>query len=171
MQLIESKTLTSAAASIEFTSIPQDGTDLVLLLSLRNTATAGGGGVTMFIRPNGSTTNFSSRALYGSGSSSASFTGVGISFANPSNYTANTFSNSSLYLPNYSGSTNKSISGDTVNENNATTADMAIHAGLWSNTSAITSITMITDGGNLDIGSTISLYKITKGSSGGVVVS
>jgi len=38
MKLIESKTLASAAAFIEFTSIPQDATDLVVLCNIRLTA-------------------------------------------------------------------------------------------------------------------------------------
>jgi len=66
MQLIETKTLLSAAASIEFTSIPQDGTDLLLLVSTR----ADGAG-DAFIRPNGSTSGLSARRLRGNGSTVA----------------------------------------------------------------------------------------------------
>ena len=45
-------------------------------------------------------------------------------------------------------------------------------AGLFSNTSPITSITLTSQSGeNLVVGSTVSLYKITKGSDGIVTVS
>ena len=170
MQLIETKTLLSAAASIEFTSIPQDGTDLVALMSLRST------GDVDFIALafNGSTANFSQRYLqgFGTGVTSATQTNLLIVATNPSPTTSNTFSNNSLYIPNYVGSTNKSFSADGVFENNATTARQQITAGLWSNTASITSIGFTVGGGTTFVsGSTISLYKITKGSDGITTVS
>ena len=168
MQLIETKTLASAAASIEFTSIPQDGTDLVAVISARNSTTESVG----LISFNGSTTGRTFRYLLGTGSSPSSGTFDGYGFTTAlSSYTANTFSNSQVYIPNYTGSTNKSYSLDDVTENNATAAFMLIGAGLWSNTSAITSVTFTASTGNLVAGSTISLYKITKGSDGTTVVS
>jgi len=56
--------------------------------------------------------------------------------------TASTFGNGQVYIPNYAGSNNKSTSADTVSEDNATLAYSALTAGLWSNTAAITSITI-----------------------------
>ena len=168
MTLIETKTLLSAAASIEFTSIPQDGTDLVVLYSLR---TSSGGATNTLLTLNGSTSGFSNRNLFGDGTSRFSDTTARyIGVVTGSTDTANTYSNGMLTIPNYSGSTNKSFSADDVSENNATTAYQSIVAGLWSNTAAITSLT-ITISGNLAIGSTISLYKITKGSDGIVTTS
>ena len=164
--LIETKTLASAAASIEFTEIPQDGTDLVAVISARNSTTQSVG----LISFNGNTTGRTFRYLLGSGTgaSSGDYSGYGFTTA-PSSYTANTFSNSKVYIPNYTGSAHKSYSLDDVTENNATSAFMLIGAGLWSNTSAITSVTFTALSGNLVAGSTISLYKITKGSSGVIV--
>ena len=168
MILIETKTLLSAAASIEFTSIPQDGTDLVVLYSLR---TSSGGATNTLLTLNGSTSGFSNRNLFGDGTTRFSDTTARyIGVVTGSTDTANTFSNGMLTIPNYSGSTNKSFSADDVSENNATTAYQSIVAGLWSNTAAITSLT-ITISGNLAVGSTISLYKITKGSDGIVTTS
>jgi hypothetical protein len=168
MKLIESKTLGTAAASIEFTSIPQDGTDLVAFMSLR------GAGDELQLSFNNSTTSFSQRYLRGAGSGGvASFTVTRFLGAlTPNTATANTFGNSSLYIPNYSGSTNKSFSLDNVTENNSSVAYQEIGAGLWSDTSAITTITFnLVSGLNLLTGSTISLYKITKGSDGIVTTS
>jgi hypothetical protein len=85
--------------------------------------------------------------------------------------TANTFGNIQIYFPNYAGSTNKSYSVDSVTENNETVAYQTILAGLWSNTAAITTATFTAESGNFAIGSTISLYKITKGSDGIVTTS
>jgi hypothetical protein len=172
MKLIESKTLASAAAQIEFTSIPQDGTDLVALVSTRLSFNNSGSWYDMLVRFNGSTSNYSGRLLYGTGSGGFSLTETSIGIrTNATGTTADTFGNTSLYVPNYAGATNKSVSHDAVSENNATLSWQAIGAALWSDTSAITSMTFIPVSGNLEAGSTISLYKITKGSDGLVTVS
>jgi hypothetical protein len=171
MKLIESKTLGTAQASIEFTSIPQDGTDLVILVSARG-GVGEGNGVTL--RPNGLTTNASSKQLYGAGSSalSNSYSAIAAGVINGSSETANTFSNSMAYITNYSSSSNKVFTTDGVMENNATAAYQAIVAGLWSNTAPITSLTFVTsDAQNFVAGTIISLYKITKGSDGIVTTS
>jgi hypothetical protein len=172
MKLIETKTLGSAAALIEFTSIPQDGTDLVVLVSSRSDGAFTSSEIDIAL--NGSSSNFTGRYLYGSGSATGSATDttmVGSSSA--ASNTSNTFGNASIYIPNYTSSNNKSISSDTVGESNATTVYMSIHAVLWSQTAAITSLTLRLDGGarNFVTGSTVSLYKITKGTDGIVVVS
>lgn len=174
-QLIETKTLASTATSITFSSIPQDGTDLVVFYNLRD-ANANAGNLIFghYISFNGSTSNFTQRYIssltsgVGSGTTPSRFLG----WHPDSDGTSNTFCNSAIYIPNYAGSTNKSYSVESSSEANSTRTAHTILAGLWSDTSAITSLTISSDtGGNLAIGSLISLYKITKGSSGGVVVS
>ena len=173
MELIESKTLGTAAASIEFTSIPQDGTDLVVLVSSRSDGAFTSSEIDIAF--NGSSSNFTARYLYGGGSGSGATTTdttlVGVSSA--ANNTSNTFGNASIYIPNYTLSRNKTISTDSVGESNATTVYMAIAATLWSQTAAITSLTLRMDNGvrNFVAGSTASLYKITKGSDGIVTTS
>ena len=170
MKLIESKTLATAAASIEFTSIPQTYTDLVLLISARTDFSTGA--VQGLISFNSDTSNFSSRYLLGSGSAASSGTLARyIGQSQPSTYTANTFTNKSVYIPNYTSSTSKSYSVDSVEENNATLAYQDIVAGLWTGTSAISSIQIGLSGGNYVAGSTISLYGILKGSDGIVTTS
>lgn len=177
MTLIETKTLGSAASSISFTSIPSTYTDLVLFASLRNAS-----GNEVFVRFNGDTGgNYLWRRLQGTGSGAfgdtqGSYGGYNAFFyftyasTQDGTDTANTFGNGQLYIPNYTLSAAKSLTSDAVNENNGATARQAIMSGLWNNTSAITSIA-ITGNGNYVIGSTVSLYGILKGSSGGVVVS
>jgi hypothetical protein len=174
MKLIESKTLASAAASIEFTSIPQTFTDLVLLVSLRIDVP---GPEFSWLRINGLTSNYSTRFLQGTGSSVASGADpAGTSYTwfgsiPGTAATSNTFSNAILYFPNYAGSTVKSWSVDSVMENNGTTSYQSISAHTNTTTNAITSILIDTDGGNFIAGSTISLYGITKGSDGIVTTS
>jgi hypothetical protein len=176
MRLIESKTLGTAQASIEFTSIPQDGTDLIMMYGLRaNNGSNGAGG---FWRFNDSTTSiYSFRRLQGDGSSANSYgeTNVdkiyGYNFFNSTGSTSNTFNNGVLYIPNYTASINKSMSFDNVHENNGTTAFQTIYAAIWASTAAITKITITPDGGDWQIGSVVSLYKVTKGSDGIVTTS
>jgi hypothetical protein len=169
MQLIETKTLGTAAASIEFTSIPQDGTDLVLLCSLRTTRVTN----PSFVRPfiNGITNNQTVRRLFGDGASVSSTVennNWGLIVPGASQ-TSNTFANTLLYIPNYAGSANKSFAVDSVSENNATTAYQVITAGIWNTTAAVSSISFTDTVSDFAIGSTISLYKITKGSGGATV--
>jgi hypothetical protein len=74
--------------------------------------------------------------------------------------TASTFNNADLYIPNYAGSNNKSFSIDSVSENNGTAAVASLFAGLWSQTAAITSITLTSRNGNFDQYSTAYLYGV-----------
>jgi hypothetical protein len=149
------------AANIEFTSIPQTYTDLLLKVSARADALQ----TTLIAEFNSSSSSYTTRYLYGDGSGAFSgnaslpyFGGV-----NPSTYTANTFGSTEIYIPNYAGSTNKSLSSDSVIENNATAATAAMWAGLWSNTAAITSIKLtIAGSANFVQYSTATLYGIKK---------
>ena len=176
MKLIESKTLGTAQANIEFTSIPSTFTDLVVLISARNSQTDPADIYAQFNADNG--TNYSFRRLFGTGSATASdsaassATAFRIGRSIGSSYTSNTFSNCSFYIPNYTGSTAKSGSSDQVEENNATTSLQLITACLWSGTAAITSIKLQNLGGSdFAIGTTMSLYGILKGSDGIVTTS
>lgn len=165
MKLVSTVTVgAGGASSIQFTSIPQTGTDLLLLVSGRSTNTS----QAFEIRFNGSSASLSDRYLYGSGSAAASGTDSAIyGYATQSTDTASTFGNVQIYVPNYAGSTNKSLSVDSVTENNATAALQVLTAGLWANTAAITSLSL--SGFTFAQYTTASLYTITKGSGGATV--
>ena len=172
MQLIQTVTVGSGgAASIDFTSIPATFTDLYLVVSARTSY--GSGTDAMLISFNSNTTGFSARLLYGTGSSAASTTIARyVGEIVPGTYTANTFGNMSIYVPNYTSASDKTYSADVVTENNATGAFQVITAGLWSNSAAITSISFTTTSAvNFSQYTSASLYGILKGSSGGVTVS
>lgn len=166
------------AATIEFTSIPQDGVGLLVLISARTTNTAGNYQNNIRVTFNNSSSGYSERILYGDGSSAGSGSSatsyLEFQYAvSAQATTANTFSNVSLLVSNYAGSTNKSVSVDSVTENNATNAFANITAGLWSNTSAITSLKLdgTANSGVFAQYSTASLYKITAGNDGTTTVS
>jgi hypothetical protein len=149
-KLISSITVgATAVASVEFTSIPDTYTDLVVVLSGRSDTIRSSDGNYAQISFNGSTANRSSRYLYNyngtlesGGSGSTSILGWNV----PSDYTANTFGNNSWYIPNYASSNFKSVSVDTVQENNSSNILMGLTAGLFSSASAITSVKISNEG-------------------------
>jgi len=162
--LLERTELNASAASVTFANIPQSGyTDLKVVMSAR-TDRAGQTVSDTKMEFNGDTaSNYSSRRLFGDGatvySDSYSFAYIGINPA--SNATANTFSNTEIYIPNYLSSASKSYSNDATQENNTTTAYAFFIAGRWTGTAAINSIKLFdANSTNFVAGSTFSLYGI-----------
>jgi hypothetical protein len=162
--LLETIALTQAAASVTFDNLPTSGyTDLKVVMSGRDS-----GASTRSIPRltfNGSTTGYSSKAIYGVngttvGSENGASTYIDWSYVPGDSATASTFSNTEVYIPNYRSSNNKSVSIDFVAETNSGSSGiLGIAAGLWSNSAAITSITF-TGPNNLLANSTFSLYGI-----------
>jgi hypothetical protein len=157
------------ASTISFTNIPQTYTDLLIKFSGRTTSASIYG--IGYIRPNSSTTGFSDKALEGTGSSVGSYSEAdsGLRFEpNGNGATANTFGNAEILIPNYTSSNYKSISVDSVTENNATAAEAFLKAGLWSNTSAITSIDIVAySGTSFQQYTTATLYGVFKANVSG----
>jgi hypothetical protein len=158
--LIERTELNTTAASVTFANIPQTGyTDLKIVFSTRDNNGQAQNGI--FVSINGSTANFTNRYLLGSGSAASSGSIARfLGYSSGAGATANTFSNGELYFPNYTSSNNKSFSSDNVQETNATAAYSVMAAHLWSQTAAITSITLTADSASFVAGSTFSLYGI-----------
>ena len=142
-ELIASTTVGSGgAATIDFNPIPQTYTDLLLKVSNRNNRVALNDAIGLNF--NGSSSGYSGRRIYGQGSS-----GVGADtesvygpIDNATTTTANTFANIEFYIPNYKSSNYKSFSADGVQETDGGIAYSTLYACLWSNTSAITSISI-----------------------------
>jgi hypothetical protein len=153
------------AASIDFTSIPSTFTDLVLKVSVRDTNA--GSHIDGGIRLNGATTNIVWRRVMGNGAAASSATASGDNsmygwIHNGAGSTANTFSNCEVYIPNYAGSSYKSVSFDSVDENNGTTAYADLVAGLWSSSTAVNQVTVVTSGTLFAQYSSATLYGISK---------
>jgi len=153
-ELIASSTVGSGgASSIDFTSIPGTYTDLLILASTRSSRSSYAGN--MRIKFNTSTSNLTGRTLRGISASADSFTTTAVEWGAPgSTTTANTFGNASFYFPNYAGSTNKSVSVDSVIEDNSSNIFNYLTAGLWSITSAITGLSLYPN----DAGAVIEQY-------------
>ena len=166
-KLIAKNVLGSNTATVTFSSIPGTFTDLWIVISARSSSGNMPGGSADFLFMNLNSTNQSShRYLYGNGSGTGSATSParGLGYLTDPNCTANTFASIEIYVPNYAGTTAKSVSATSVTENNATAAAMAAHAALFSSvTSAVTSVDFTTeDAANFVSGSSFFLYGISK---------
>jgi hypothetical protein len=151
------------ATSIDFTSIPGTFTDLLFLLSTRQSP-ASVQDTTWIKDINGVTGSFTDKVLRGDGSSVASFipseTPLYIGQSPCANATSGAFANHLIYIPNYTSSNNKSISIDSAQETFASAAYIGFTAGLWSNSAAITSIKFEPNSGSFVEHSTATLYGI-----------
>jgi len=170
MEHIETIELTASQSSITFSSIPQDYDDLIVLYCVRSSSFLGTNQDDINLKIN--TIDTTPVVLFGTGS------GVGTGnfpneagYAAGSNTTANTFSNNSLYIMNYKSSSNKSVSVDSVYENNGTNVILAIKSNNYAVTSAVTTLEFFLSQGDIVSGSTFSLYGITAGGSGTVTTS
>jgi hypothetical protein len=161
---IATTTLSSAAASVTFSSISANYTDLILVSFARNSS-AVSTDESLNLEVNGDTgSNYSFTQLFGNGSTATSNrvsnTTVYSSAGRVSGggTTAGTFGANIVHLQNYSNSTtNKTF----LTRGNTAEAYALTSVGLWRSTSAITSIKLTSSGGfNLAAGSTFTLYGI-----------
>ena len=170
MKLIAKQTLGSATATVTFSDIPGTATDLLIVVSARSTRSSTVGNSNFYF--NGSAANLSVRYLISYEVNFQNGTSLIDSalphFTPAANATASTFSNTEIYIPNYAGSTNKSVSitnswsGNSSADYNYTNM---IAAGLWSSTNAITSVSFSNralDSGNYATNSSFFLYAISR---------
>jgi hypothetical protein len=164
--LISSVTVGSGgAATMSFSSIPATYTDICIKVSARTDNAS----ILSNLRWtfNGSSSGYSGKELYGTGSAAASGDGgttssyIQAGYSNGATSTSNTFSNTEFYLPNYASANYKSQSIDSVQEDNASLAFVDMSATLWSNTSAVTSVTITPSSGSFVQYTTAYLYGIS----------
>lgn len=155
---ITTTTLTSAQATVTFSSISGSYTDIILIT---DNDQSGGTQGNLFIQFNSDTgSNYSRTWLSGNGTSpfsgrESSQTKIGLTaYAYPQTTTRWI---GAIHIQNYSNTTtNKTI---LVRGNNASIGVDAI-VGLWRSTAAITSLTLSRSNDNFAIGSTFTLYGI-----------
>lgn len=150
------------AASIEFTSIPQTYTDLLLSVSARSETNNTGN---LWLQVNGSTATLPAVLLYGDGSAASGASSGAAdyiwNYSVPANYTSSTFSNNEYYFSDYTGSSKKTVIHNGVTENNATTAFTVMSGATYNITAAITSLSLkIYFSGDINEHSTATLYGI-----------
>jgi hypothetical protein len=155
---ISTTTLSSAASSITFSSIPATYTDLRLVLVLKSAATQ----YAQF-RVNGDTgSNYSYTWMDGSGSGSPA-AGNGnndsLIYLSQRTITSGQVAFFTLDIFSYAGSTNKTIL-ITNNQDENGSGYVGIQVGLWRSTSAINTINLISGVSIYDAGTTATLYGI-----------
>ena len=152
----------TGVSTVTFSSIPSTYTSLQIRLSAL-TATSG---YDLFLRLNGDTgNNYTRHLLYGNGST---VTATGSTAQNSmliDSGATGTYTTSPMVaiidIHNYASTTqNKTVRSFEGSDNNGT-GDVTLASSLWSNTSAVTSVTVVLFGGiNYAAGTTISLYGI-----------
>ena len=155
---IASVTIGTQVASYTFSSIPATYTDLVIILNCGSTVANN----SFALRFNGdSANNYSNTGVYGNGSSAASSRESNqpyIYFANTIPVTATVGNaNNIVNVMNYSNTTTyKTV----LARNNNTASGTEAVVGIWRSTSAINSILFSYTGGEIKVGSTITIYGI-----------
>lgn len=150
--LLDSTTLSSSAASVTFSSINQSYRDLVLIVDSSGFASSNN----LLFRVNSDTgSNYSYVVMNGNGSSANSFSGTSTSgrcgFVGTGNF------NYILQFQDYSATDKHK---PVLARCNDATARVSATANRWANTSAISSVTLITDTSNFPSGTTAYLYGV-----------
>jgi hypothetical protein len=161
--LISSQTLASSAASVTFSSIPATYTNLVLRISARTAQATTNANLKVILNAD-TATNYSETQLSGDGATASSGQGSARAFsyyyavANGDSMTANSFGSFELYIPSYTASQKKPLSGFGNTETNSTTSYITATAALWQGTAAITSIQILPTINNFMSTSSFYLY-------------
>jgi hypothetical protein len=151
---IATVTLTGTVSTTTFTSIPSSYTDLRLVFTGTSSSQA------LSIQFNSDTgTNYSRTGVTGDGAAASSFRNTSINrIIIASLNTTPLFVSTDIF--SYTGSTNKTVLTDEARDQNGS-GNVVRSAGLWRDTSAITSITLFGFSGN-NITGTATLYGILK---------
>jgi len=152
------------ASSINFIDIPQNYTDLNVLLSARSNT--GGAFAGLIVAFNGSAAGYTLTWFGDANGAAATYTYSAfgynhIAYIPGSAATANSFGSVTFTMPDYTSSHAKAVNVDGANANNATTIYQGFSIGSWSGTAPITSLSFTTAGSFVQY-STATLYGIRK---------
>lgn len=154
---IATTTLTSAVSSVSFGSIPQTYTDLVLVANCFSASGATSASIGVQFNSDTST-NYSRTLLYGDGTSALSTRDSSTTSSNILYYEGITsLAPNILNIMNYSNTTTYKTFFARANFAGST---VRLGAGLWRNTAAITSVTLVPTSGSFGINSMFTLYGI-----------
>ena len=156
------------SGTIVFSDIPNTYTDLVLKVSVRKAES--GGNTNLQMRFNGSTTGYTQKMIIGSGSGTPAVyydnSEIGFMYLPTAASVASVFTNTEIYLPNYTWGFTKCVSIDHSVQNNSGTT--AVGTGWtnaeWSGTAAINQVYFYCANGSGTFAeySNITLYGILK---------
>lgn len=157
--LLETTTLGTAASSVTFSGLGSYSDYKHLQLRIVTTAAAGASNGNLYVRPNGVTTNQNTHFLRGrNGSVASGYTSGQWQFEYFPENTPYALVIDILDFSNTSkNKTMRALSGHT---DTSITPIIYLTSGLWNTTTAITSLTIANQSGNMIIGSRFSLYGI-----------
>lgn len=165
-ELIQTITTTSNVPSITFSNIPQDGSDLYILVSARSTAAANWHPLRFVF--NSDTGNYFQRRIYGFATTvDPSYDSWGIEMPG-TNVVSNLYGSASITIADYSSSSLQKLVVFQFSSGNTTSSSLnQVAAGKWTGTAPLTSLSFDAEGtNNIAAGSVFSLYKFTPGSDG-----
>jgi hypothetical protein len=167
---IASATGTGSSGTITFSSIPATYQHLQIRVLARSDYNAASDNDLVFLRLNGNTgTNYAQHELRGDGSAVTAGAGTGntlmtMGYLARSNNTANVHSVLIIDIHDYASSTKnttvRSFGGFDSNASGTYNGRIGLHSGLFINTDAVTSLSVISAGGNFTNTTSISLYGI-----------
>jgi hypothetical protein len=165
---IATTTLSTATATVTFSSIPQEYEHLQIRMITRSTNTASTGGDWVFIRFNGDTgSNYTWHRLYGSGASgsadaatSQTSTRVGVSPRDGT--TASAYGAGVCDILDYTNTNKYTTQRSLVGNDRNGSGEIVLYSGLWLNTNAITTITLLPEQDNFKQYSSFALYGIKR---------
>jgi len=163
--LISSYITTGTVATVTIGSIPNTYTDLKIVISARGDRAYYYDQCWVNFNGDYTASNYYNRTLLNQegtiGSGNDQYYGIFRWAINAASSTSNTYSNCELYIPNYAGSTQKSVSSDGVVETNGTQNYESLIAHLYNQTGAIGSVRFDAEVGNFVAGSTFYIYGIS----------
>ena len=156
---IATTTLGSAQLSYTFNSIPATYTDLVIIGYIAGVSTATGAGIQF---NSDTSTNYSMTNLGGDGTSATSVRQTSATYIRFAYTGAFRTTNTGIFKINVMNYSNTTIYKTTISRTDITTDGTEAEAGLWRNTNAITSMTILPTNGSytFSTGSTFTLYGI-----------
>lgn len=160
--------VTGSAQDVQFSNISQDYTDLQVYVSAAGRTTGGTDAALVAYTVPGQSSSLSTWAnISGTSSNNSSANTAAYPIVGTIQHVSgtNNYGSVSIYIPNYTSSTNKKVfSYESVTENNSSTAYQSIGQLLLNYTSPITFLGFGdgSAGGGLKVGSIISLYGIKR---------
>jgi len=151
---IATNTLSSSAATVEFTSIPQTFTDLVLVM---NTTIGSSTGAIQGVINSDTATNYSITRLIGNGSAASSDRVT----STTSLFLGDVATSPTIAIAHFQNYSNTTTNKTIIARGNDSTVRVLMAANLWRSTSAITAIKIQNNAAvNFAIGSMFTLYGI-----------
>lgn len=160
---IASTTFTTATATCNFSSIPQTYQDLFIVVSSRSTDASYMNAIKVYNVNADTGSNYSCTGIFGDGNAMGGLRSSNISFVLFGGYTTalttGVYEIHTVNINNYKSTTQfKSFLGRRSSA--GTVGYVAVGAGTWRNTAAITSLDVAQQIGNFAAGSTVTLYGI-----------